>query len=278
MNTHDLIAAARAAHAETLAAQAQETATESTRREEEQQDFLRSAADHTAKALGPAAADLSWQYTADSESPEHTFQATAPLAPGRAHDADLVFTFDAYNGTAVLAVVRTCRSCTDQLTDEIRSLADLGRILDETPHPATEEDQAPEDKTGPLTAVEVQEARASAMAGLARRLRAQHPDADLAVSHTVLIAHSHSGATATLNLTAADVDAARAVAAGLGTDVTIRTVEHAAPYPAVIEHANVSAMVDGVEVELTAYRQLTADEATAWRAQQNQAADGGESE
>jgi hypothetical protein len=42
-------------------------------------------------------------------------------------------------------------------------------------------------------------------------------------------------------------------------------------------------MVDGVEVELTAYRQLTDDEATAWRAQQNQAtedqaADGGESE
>ncbi|QTU64265.1 hypothetical protein [Streptomyces scabiei] len=240
---------------------------------EAREELLRLARGCAVATLAADAGDLDWQCTTEG-LPGHVEEARALLLPGRSEYLRYRIDHeDADNVQVSFDLVRPCLTCGHDRITKVTSLFHLGQLLHEAEQRPATEDQALEEKTGPLTAVEVQEARASAMAGLARRLRAQYPDADLTVSHTVLIAHSHSGATATLNLTAADVDAARAVAAGLGTDLAIRTVEHAAPYPAVVEHANFSAMVDGVEVELTAYRHLTDDEATAWRAQQNQPAD-----
>jgi hypothetical protein len=276
----NLIEHALTTYTEGTAAQAERDAEHAVEAREELLRFARACAGST---LCADAASLDWQCTTEG-LPEQVEEARAVLVPGRPDYLRYRIEHDSPDCEVSFDLVRPCLACGHDRISKVTSLFHLGQLLHEAEqHPAAEEDQAPEEKTGPLTAVQALEARTAAMSAVARRLRARHPDADVAVSHTVLISHSHGDVTATLNLTAADVDAARAVAAGLGTDLSIRTVEHAAPYPAVIEHANVSAMVDGVEVELTAYRQLTDDEATAWRAQQNQAtedqaADGGESE
>lgn len=279
MNT-DLIAAAHAAHAETLAAQAQDTAAESTRREEEESDFLRSAAEHTAKVLGPAAANLSWLYTPKSETPEHIFAATASLAPLRAHEAHLAFTFDAYNGSAVLAVVRICRSCTHQLNDEIDSLAALGRVLDDArPHGQddSDEDHNQDAAPGPLAAIEAWETRAAGISKLARRLIAEHPDAGLTVSHIVCTGHDDGSGSTEVNFTAASTDAVRQVAAALDAEVTTRHSGSPSPYGVVLEHADARGRLGlAVDVTVRGYTQLPDDEAAAWRAQQDQATEAGD--
>ncbi|WP_371579421.1 hypothetical protein [Streptomyces sp. NBC_01314] len=246
---------------------------------EQLRDTFLSAARATASArLGSAADQLEWTYTPHGGQPKNTEQATAPLTQRRPEYLRYQYDHDAEDTS--FALVQPCSACGHDRISEIPGLTRLGELLHHDHHPADEEDQAPKEEPGPLTAVQVLETRVAVMAGLARRLRAKHPDADVTVSHTVLIAHSHGGATGTLNLAVADVNAVRAVAAALGAEVTTRMTEHGAPYPAVIEYAQANAMVDGIEVELTAYRTLTDDEAAAWRAQQNQAtepdADGGD--
>lgn len=257
------------------------TAAEAERAEEyaaeAREELLRLARSCASTTLSADAADLDWQDTTEG-LPENLEEARAFLLAGRPEylryrihhkDPDVLVSFE---------LVQPCLACENDRVSPVTGLFHLGQLLHQDPHPADEEDQAPKEEPGPLTAVQVLETRVAVMAGLARRLRAKHPDADVTVSHTVLIAHSHGGATATLNLAVADVNAVRAVAAALGAEVTTRMTEHGAPYPAVIEHAQANAMVDGIEVELTAYRKLTDDETAAWRAQQDHATDGGETE
>jgi hypothetical protein len=272
----NLIEHALTTYTEGTAAKAEREAEHATEAREELLRFARACAGST---LCADAASLDWQCITEG-LPDQVEEARAFLVPGRPDYLRYRIDHeDADNVQVSFDLVRPCLACGHDRIAKVTSLFHLGQLLQQDEqHPAAEEDQASTEEPGPLTAVQVLETRAAVMAGLARRLRAEHPDADVTVSHTVLIGHRDGDATATLNLEAADVNAARAVAAALGTDVTIKTVEHGAPYPAVLEHAKASATFDGVEVELTAFTKLTDDEAAAWRAQQNQAAEAGEGE
>ncbi|MFF5001756.1 DUF6195 family protein [Streptomyces phaeochromogenes] len=275
MNATDLITAAQAAHAEDLALQAEEAAGMKGGEEEERLDFLRSAADHAVKVLGQAAEGLPWIY-APEDLPEHTFAATAALAPSRAHDAHLTYLFDAHNGQPLLALVRTCRSCTDELTNPITSLAELGRLLDEDQQRDRDAVDTDAQEPGPLAAVEQTESIAARVALLARRLVAEHPDTGLAIQHVSLFGHEHGDGRADIHFNADGLDALRQVAAALGAEVTVEVSGSVRPF--VFEHGTATSTVDGIDVELRAYSQLSHDEAAAWRAQQDQPASGGEGE
>jgi hypothetical protein len=249
---------------------------------EQLRDTFLSAARATASArLGSAADQLDWTYTPHGGQAKNTEQATAPLAQGRPEYLRYRYDHDAEDTS--FALVQPCSACGHDRINEIPGLTRLGELLHHDHHQADEEDQAPEEEPGPLVSVQVLEVRAVAMTGLARRLLAKHPDAGLTVTNTSLFGHHDGDSTATLHLEAADVNAARTVAAALGTDLATRIVDHGPPYPAVMEHATATATVGGVQVELTAFTKLTDDEAAAWRAQQNQATEdqaaaGGESE
>jgi hypothetical protein len=244
---------------------------------EQLRDTFLSAARATASArLGSAADQLEWTYTPHGGQQKNTEQATAQLAQGRPEYLRYQYDHDAEDTS--FALVQPCTACGHDRINEIPGLTRLGELLHHDHHPADKEDQAPKEEPGPLVSVQILEVRAIAMTGLARRLLAEHPDAGLTVTNTSLFGHHDGDSTATLHLQANDVNAARNLAATLGTDLNTRTVEHGAPYPVVIEHAKTTATVDGIEVELTAFTKLTDDEAAAWRAQQHQATEAGEGE
>lgn len=276
--TIDLIAAAQAAHAETLAAQAIDKAEAAAAQDEEHASFLRAVSQYATKVLGPTAEDLSWANASLGSEGELPYAATADIAPGRTHDLHLNARFSAAQGTFSLALVRTCRSCSDQLTDQIESLPDLGKFLNED----QAHDQDPEatdgQEPGPLTALERMESYATRVARLARRLLTEHPDAGLTIRYAALSGHEHSEGRAELQLNATSVDAVRQVAAALGAEVTTRN--SSSMRSMVLQHADAEATVDGITVELSGYNPLSDDEAAAWLAQQNQptteASDGGD--
>ncbi|MGW0566131.1 DUF6195 family protein [Streptomyces tauricus] len=277
MTTHDLIAAAQAAHADYLNDQAIDKATEAAMVEESRADFLREAAEHAVNILGPTAEDLHWIGTPEQDLPEHHYAATAALPPGRVHDVHLNLRFDAFNGVHSLALVRTCRSCTDQLTDTVDSLADLGRLLDDGPaRDETAATRAPE--PGPLRAVDQAQQRAASIAALARRIITKNPDAALTIESAYAFGHDDGGGRAELRFNAEDLTTLHRVAASLGVDVTERV--SGTHKSMVLRHGAATYMVDGIEVQLRGYDRLPDDQAAAWLAQQNQpaaeASDGGD--
>lgn len=271
--TIDLIAAAQAAHATYLADQAKEKADTATAEEESQADFLREAAAHAVELLGTTAEGLPWINT--PELAPHTYAATAALAPLRAHNVHLNLRFDAYNGEYSLALVRTCRSCTEQLTDQVKSLTDLGRLLDDG-QPEDTEDQEP----GPLAALRSVEDRAARVARFVHRLTAEHPTAGLTITHTALFGHDNGSGSATLRVQAMDAAAACQVAEALGLEVSVATREDTGPYGSVYERVAARGARHGIDIDLTGITTLTDDQITTWRAQENQGqdqvADGGD--
>lgn len=266
--TNDLITAAQAAHAAYLAEQAQEKADTAIAEEESQADFLRGAAAHAVELLGSAAEGLPWIST--PELAPHTYAATAALAPLRAHDVHLNLRLDAYTGVYSLALVRSCRSCTEQLTDQVESLTDLGRLLDDgQPHDEDGGENAADDQEpGPLAAVEQAEQRAASVAALVRRLLAQHPDGGLTVDTVAVFGQDDGAGSAQLRIKANRLDALRSIAAAMGQKVSTRVT---GTHPGmVLEHGTVTFTSDDTEVQVRAYTQLPEDEAAAWLAQQNQ--------
>lgn len=276
MNSRDLITAAQAAHTDKLAEQAREQADEATTKAQEDDAFLTGASQYAVKTLGKAAEDLSWINSSLGDG--DAYAATAALAPGRTHDMHLNTRYNGNQATFSLALVRTCRSCSDQLTDKIESLADLGRLLHDDQAHDQDADDTGDQEPGPLTAIERMESYAARVAGLARRLVAEHPDAGLTVRYVSLYGHESSDGRSELQLRAASVEAVRQVAAALGVEVTTRNTSSMRSL--VIQHADAEATVDGISVELSGYTQLPDGEAAAWLAQQEQstgeASDGGD--
>jgi hypothetical protein len=275
----NLIELALTTYTEGSAAKTEETAALA---EEARVEFLAAADSCAHGVLNSGADDLNWQYTTTG-LPESVEEARAILAPGRPEY--LRYRIDHADETADVSfdLVQPCSACGDDRITAVTGLYRLGQILHDTQQPFAEEDQAPEEEAGPLTAVNALQARAADLTRLARRLHAEHTNVGLAIARTSLFGHDDGGTAATLYLAAADVASARTVAAALGTDLTTKTVDHTGTYPYVIEHAQATTTIDGVQVELTAFTKLPDDEAAAWRAQQNQSSEdespaGGEGE
>lgn len=267
----NLIDAAQAAHAaattEAAAAKIDRAARQAERQAEEREDFLRTADNRATELFGPAADNLPWQYTPEQDLPEYTSEATAPLPPARGHDLHLACTFHAMQGSVGFSLVETCRSCTSQTTTAVRSLAELGELLDETETAkhygsSTGQDDGQTAEPGPLAAIEELETHAARLARLARRLLAEHPDTGLTVQYTSLYGHERGGGRAELHLNADSTAAVRQVADAIGAEAELRvsgTTRHF-----LFRHATAKTTHDGVDVELTACDQLPDDEATAW--------------
>ncbi|WP_314411426.1 hypothetical protein [Streptomyces sp. DSM 40484] len=279
MNATDLIAAAQAAHADYLADQAREQAEDEAAREIDRQSTIEIASAHALQSLGTAAETLTWRHHPEAETTDFLSAAIAALPPGRVHDGRLVYLHDSHNNSQTLALVRTCRACTDELVNDVDSLAELGALLDDGPDPDPQceaANEAPE--PGPLTAVEAAEQRAATITALARRLLARHPDAGLTVDTVAVFGHGDGGGSAELRLAVDGLDALGEVASAMGLDVTIRTT---GTHPGmVLKHGIATHTVDGIEVQYRAHTRLTDDEAATWLAQQNQpttaASDGGD--
>lgn len=271
MIAHDLISAAQAAHAEDLAVCARELADAGDSKEQEQVEFLQAAADFTAKTLGSAADGLPWTYVPEEGLPEHTFAATAALAPGRAHDAYLTYRFEAYNSESLLALVRTCRSCTHELVNPVDSLAELGRLLEENQAHSKDGDDTDSEgqEPGPLAAIESVEHRVGLVARLARRLLAEYPDAGLTVQHTYVFGHGDGGGRTDFQLKVNGLDTLSRIASALGAETDV-SVSNTMP-GMVFEHGSATCTVDGIDVTISGYSQMPEDRAAAWLAQQNQA-------
>lgn len=281
MNTHDLIAAAQAAHTDYLADQAAEQAGEAATLESDRQVTVGLASTRATELFGVAAESLNWRHHPEGETGNHLSAAVASLPPGPTHDARLVYLHDGYTNNQSLVLARTCRACADELLNEVDSLADLGRLLDEGRPGSgdTHEDGADADdgqEPGPLAVIERIEAHASRVTWLARRLIAEHPEAGLAVDRVYFHSHHSSAGVAVIHFDTDSVDAVRQVASALNAEV--RTFHSNAIESTVFEHADAKTTYDGIKVEFSGHRELSDDEAAAWRAQQKQtaeAADGG---
>lgn len=133
----------------------------------------------------------------------------------------------------------------------------------------------PEQNTRPLAAIESLESAAFRVGQVARHLLAEHPDAGLTVKSADVFGYEDNVGAATLYLSARSVDTARTVAAALGIEVRTE-MRRCSPY-AVFESVDGHGAVDGIEVRLMALRHLTDDEAAAWRTNQGQVVEGGDS-
>ncbi|MFJ7049000.1 hypothetical protein ACIQVC_37180 [Streptomyces sp. NPDC101112] len=275
----NLIELALTTYTEGTAANAEQTAALA---EEARVEFLAHADSCARGVLNSSAESLDWQYTTTG-LPDETEEARAFLAPGRPEY--LRYRVSGVDDHKVsFDLVQPCLSCGHDRVTSISSLYHLGQILHGPQHPDTESDQTPKEQPGSLAALDAWEARTSRVAGLARRLIAEHPDANLAFSHAVAIAHNDGDGSIDLHLTAASALAVRQVAAALGAEVTSRHTASPVPHGVVLEHVTATVRrSDTVNLTVLGYSELTDDEAAAWRAQQNQAVedgapDGGEGE
>jgi hypothetical protein len=110
---------------------------------------------------------------------------------------------------------------------------------------------------------------------VARRLVAEHPQLTVRTATAGLYASAyHDGdrhCQPRLELRAENVDAAHAWAEALGAEPETSTKDVGGW---VYESAHCTATVDGVQVEVSGSRTLTADEAAAWRAAGDQGENG----
>lgn len=227
-------------------------------------EFLQAARDCAGRTLDAAAADLDWQYTPASDLPDRVEEARALLAPGglaylryRADYDEEKFSFD---------LVQPRRA--DRVSP-VTGLFNLGQLLSETDgtRPAAEgRDGEMPPPPGPLAGIEALESQAIRVAQLGRRLLAQHGDAGLTFQLASLFGHPDGECTAELQLRAASVEAAQKVATALGIELTTQVTSSIPDY--VFRRADGSTTIDGTEVKLAAYTQLSDDEAQAWHAEQ----------
>ncbi|MEU9400599.1 hypothetical protein [Streptomyces sp. NPDC048242] len=106
---------------------------------------------------------------------------------------------------------------------------------------------------------------------VARRLQAEHPELAVGSVTCAAGATSYQHAEdlyvhARLELRAGDLEAARAWADALGADLTLKIRESK---PFVSEVGECTAVIDGIDIEVSGRRTLSPEEADAWRAQQN---------
>ncbi|MEI5522486.1 hypothetical protein WB388_17945 [Streptomyces brasiliscabiei] len=246
--------------------------------EQARNQFLQYARSHAEHTLSQAAGELVWQYVTVG-LPDEVEEARAVLAAGRPdylryrHDpttdsADVEVSFD---------LVQPCFSCGTDRVSPVRGLFHLGELLHGEPHPGPGPDPVGQAKPGPFAAAEAMDARTSDVSRLFRRLMSQHPDAGLKLSHIVCIAYDEGDGSTQVEVTAASADAVRDVAARLGAEITTRHSDTPGPYGFVLENAKAKGLL-GADIEITVRgnTRLTDDEAAAWRAQQDQAAEAGD--
>ncbi|MFM9595705.1 hypothetical protein ACKI1J_24405 [Streptomyces scabiei] len=271
MNLVDL---ALTTYTEGTAAQAEQDAEYAV---EAQQELLRLARACASSTLCADAASLDWQCVTES-LPEHVEEARAFLALGFPeylryridhNDVDNV-SFD---------LVRPCPPCGRDRIDKVNSLFNLGQLLHQAEEPAPGKTAEAVAEPGPLAALEALQDCSGRMAALGRRLVAEHPG--LTVTSASVFGHDDASSSGKLRLQADTIEIFDQVAVPLRVEVTDQTRGGRSQYDLVFRHVSAATEVDGIELELRATHQLTADEAAAWRTQQNQAdedPEGGESE
>jgi hypothetical protein len=230
-------------------------------------EFLQTARDWASGTLDAAAADLDWQYTPVGDLPERVEEARALLTPGglaylryRADYDEEKFSFDLVQPRQADRV------------SPVTGLFCLGQLLSETDGTRRAAEGGGEELPGPLAGIEALESQAIRVAQLGRRLLAQHGDAGLTFQLANLFGHSDGECTAELQLQVSSIEAAQRVAATLGIELTTQVTSSIPAY--VFRRADGSTTIDGTEVKLAAYTQLSDDEAQAWRAEQDRDADG----
>ncbi|WP_190040256.1 hypothetical protein, partial [Streptomyces fructofermentans] len=236
-------------------------------------EFLKIARESVARTLGEEAADLDWQNVTEGLA-DQVEEARALLAPGRREY--LRYRIDHGAEEYALELVQPCAVCRVDRVSPVQGLFHLGLLLAEDPAhgPTSGADAPPTAEPGPVAAAEQAEQRAASVTALARQLLAQHPDAGLTVDSTYVFGHDDGSARAELRLKASSLDGLRAIAAATGQDVAAK-VSGSVP-GTVFGHATVAFTVDGTDVQVRFHTGLTDDEADAWRAQQDQPADGGD--
>lgn len=244
--------------------------------EEARAEFLRMARSCASSTLAADAGKLDWQYTPADGLPEDAEEARALLAPGRLEY--LRYRIDHAQETVSFALVQPCLACGHDRINDVTSLFHLGQLLDQgdDQHPAVDVREEPADSvSGPLAGIETLKIRAACVARLARRLLAEHPEAGLTVQFASGYGHQDGGGNSELHLKAASLEAALPVAAALGIELTTQVTSAVSAYR--FRRGDGCATVDGIQVQLAAYTQLTEDEVNAVRTEQDQAATGGES-
>lgn len=132
----------------------------------------------------------------------------------------------------------------------------------------------------PIEALEAMESGAFRVGQVMRRLLAENPGLPVfyfrpSVHVTAWLDDEPAETSLALKFSARTVDGVRAWAAALGVAPETEITDWGVPGNplAVSEYARVDAAVDGVQVEITGSRALSAEEAAAWRAEQQPAAE-----
>lgn len=126
----------------------------------------------------------------------------------------------------------------------------------------------------PLEAVEALESGAFRVGQVMRRVLAEHPGLPIRSIRPSVYASGYldesASTTLRVEMSARTVDGVRAWAKALGAEPESRITGPEVPF----EHAELVVDVDGVTLEITGLRHLPDDEAAAWRAEQDHAAEG----
>ncbi|WP_217545611.1 hypothetical protein, partial [Streptomyces sp. GbtcB6] len=223
-----------------------------------------------------AADELDREYTPWGRAPADTKEAFAALAPGRYHSFALRYSCIADPVEVGFDLVASCVSCGCLTFTRVNSLVHLGQLLEEADrqeeqHHDNRDDREASDPVGDLADLPD---RTRLMTEVLTRLLVLHNDAGLRAEHAVVIGYRDGNCSFELHLKAASAEAAVKVAEALGADPVVTVVGDTVMY--VSRRAMATATVDGITVQLSGYTRLPDDEAAAWLAEQNQAADGGE--
>ncbi|MBK3572635.1 hypothetical protein JHN63_02105 [Streptomyces sp. MBT65] len=242
--------------------------------EQEKADFIELARACAGSTLSKDAGELDWRYT--NGLPETIQEAHALVAPGRLEYLRYrAYYSDKDDTSFAFELVQPCLACGVDRVDAVGNLFRLGQLLSES----EDDDHTPADDSdgeaapAPLAPIDALQVRAARMTRLARRLADEHPDAGLKVRYAT-VAGFEDGGRGELQLRAASAEAAASVATALGAEMVTEIRSSIPPY--VFRRGDVTVAVDGIEVQLSGHTQLTDEEAAAWHAEQDQAADGGE--
>ncbi len=126
----------------------------------------------------------------------------------------------------------------------------------------------------PIEAIEALESGAFRVGQVMRRLLAEHPDLPMRrVRPSVYVASwlddEPADTAARVEISARTIDGVRAWAKALDGDAEVQTVNPSTSRASMpFEHAEFTTRVDGVVLQVVGTRQLSAEEAAAWHAEQ----------